>query len=51
MQNSITTYIERNLFDDILGLVHNINNVMVDMEGIWKVSLYTRYGWMLYWLK
>ena len=31
IQHSITTYLECNLFADILGLVQNINNVMVEM--------------------
>ena len=31
---NIATYLEWNLFADILGLVHNLNNVMVEMEGI-----------------
>ena len=31
-----------------IGLVHNLNDVMVEIEGIYKVSV--KYGWMLYWL-
>ena len=31
-----------------IGLVHNLNDVMVEIEGIYKV--FVKYGWMLYWL-
>ena len=33
IQLSIATYLEWNLFADI-GLVHNLNDVLVEMEGI-----------------
>ena len=32
VQHSIATYLDWNLFDDILGLVHTLNNIGV--EGI-----------------
>ena len=36
VQHSISTYLEWNLFDDMLGVVHSLNNVLVEMEGIYK---------------
>ena len=44
IQHSIATYLGLNLFADILGLMHSLNNVMVEMEHIYKVSMYTTYG-------
>ena len=39
VQYSIATYLEWNLFADILGVVHTLNNVLVEMEGIYKVTI------------
>ena len=31
VQHSIATYLERNLFADMLGVVHTLNNVLVEI--------------------
>ena len=39
VQHSIAAYLEWNLFADMLGAVHALNYVLVEMEGIYQVSI------------
>ena len=38
-QHSITSHLEWNLFTNILREVHAINYVLLEMEGIYKVTI------------
>ena len=37
VQHSIATHLEWNLFANMLGVVHALNNFLVEMEDIYKV--------------